>query len=529
MSAAASGALDRHAERGMELAFHAARRPRASALLDGDRKTSFAALNGAANQVARLLRSCGVAPGDAVAMISTNRSEFVALYWGCHRAGARLTPVNWQLGAEEMRYVARNCQARACFVDPAAGGPALALAAELRRDGAAACYAFGDGAPLGVPALSPALAAFGDGDIDDPARGDVMLYTSGTTGRPKGVWRPRLAPRQAVEMQNAINAAFDFRPDGDDVALATGPLYHSGPLNLCMAAPLSCGVPVILMRRWDAAEMLELIERHRVTHTFCVPTMFHRLLALPAAARERDLSSLRCVVHGGAPCPVETKRSMIDWLGPVLLEMFASTEGFGTWMGSEEWLRYPGSVGRPTSGQMLVLDERFRELPANAPGRLYLKMPGDGAFEYFGEPDKTERAQWNGYFTVGDIGYLNDEGCLFLTGRDAEVIISGGVNIYPQEIDDVLMRHPAVADAACVGAPSAEWGEEVRAVVQLNEGIRASAAVADELVAFCAERLSAQQRPRAVDFVDALERSAAGKALRAKIRARYWRGGGQQI
>ena len=527
MSAGDAEALDRCAERGMELAFHAERHAERTALLDGDEALSFSALNGLANRVARLLRGHRIAPGDAVAMVSTNRSEFVAVYWGCHRVGARLTPINWQLNIDEMRYVVDNCQARLCFVDPTAGEAAMTLGAALQRGGAVACYAFGAEPARGVPALEPALAGHAAGDIDAPVRGDVMLYTSGTTGRPKGVWRSRMDPGFAVAMQNAINAMFDFR--AGDLALATGPLYHSGPLNLCMAAPLSCGVPVVLMRRWDAADMLEQLERHGITHTFCVPTMFHRLLRLPAAARRRDLSRLRCVVHGAAPCPVETKRAMIDWLGPVLLEMFASTEGFGTWLTSEEWLRYPGSVGRPAPGQVRALDGQRRELPANTPGRLYVKMPDGAAFRYFGEADKTERAQWNGYFTVGDIGYLNEDGYLFLTGRDAEVIIVGGVNIYPQAVDDVLLGHPAVDDAACVGAPNAEWGEEVRAVVQLGKGAAASPALAEELIAFCRARLAAQKCPRAVDFVEALPRNAAGKALRGQIRAGYWPSGDRDI
>ncbi len=521
MSAVLPDSLDRCAELGMELAFHARRAPDKMALLDGDLALSFAQLNGLANQAARLMRSHGLVAGDAVAIIATNSYTFIALYWGCHRAGLRLTPVNWQLGLDELRYVVENCEARLCFVDTAAGAQALELAADMQRRGALGCYVFGEGAGGAGTALEPALAAHSASDIDEPLRGDVMLYTSGTTGRPKGVWRPQLEPQLAVVMQNAINAAFDFRGDGD-IALATGPLYHSGPLNLCMAAPLASGVPVVLMRRWDAEAMLALVARHQITHTFCVPTMFHRLLRLPAATRQaHSLSSLRCVVHGAAPCPVETKRAMLDWLGPILLEMFASTEGFGTWITSEEWLRYPGSVGRPAPGQILVLDERRGVLATNTPGTLHVKMPG-GAFRYFGEPDKTGRAQHDGYFTVGDIGYLNDEGYLFLSGRDAEVIIAGGVNIYPQEIDDVLMQHPDVADVACVGVPNAEWGEEVRAVVQLREGRAASPALAEELIAFCRARMAAQKCPRAVDVVAALPRSAAGKALRGQLRERYW-------
>jgi long-chain acyl-CoA synthetase len=297
--------------------------------------------------------------------------------------------------------------------------------------------------------------------------------------------------------------------------------------------PLSAGVGVVLMDRWDAEETLRLIERHKVTHTHLVATMFHRLLALPEEIRSRyDISSLDYVVHGAAPTPVHVKRAVIEWLGPIVYEYYAATEGGGTFITPQEWLEKPGSVGRPNPGRVVeILDDEGQLLPTGEIGTVYFNTPDEGGFEYFKAPEKTAASYHGGgrRFTLGDHGYVDEDGYVFLTGRTSELIISGGVNIYPAEVDAVLLMHPAVADAATVGVPNEEWGEEVKAVVQLAAGQPASSALADELLQFCRERLAHMKCPRSIDFDPELPRSDAGKIVRRRVRDRYWAGRDRQI
>ncbi|MDQ3147403.1 MAG: AMP-binding protein, partial [Actinomycetota bacterium] len=309
--------------------------------------------------------------------------------------------------------------------------------------------------------------------------------------------------------------------------LCTGPLYHAAPLGISLMAPLAAGVGVVLMDGWEPADCLGLIERLRITHSHLVPTMFHRLLALPAEVRERaDVSSLRMVVHGAAPCPVEVKRAMIDWWGPVLVEYYSATEGGGTLIGSREWLERPGSVGRAQGGQVLeVRDGTGAPVPPGTVGTIWITSPADDRFEYHNDEAKTADTYREDAFTVGDLGYFDDAGYLFLTGRSAEVIIAGGVNIYPAEIDAALLAHPSVADAACVGVPNQEWGEEVKAVVQLAAGVAPSPELAAELVDWCRERVARYKCPRSVDFADELPRFETGKIYRRTLRDRYWPAG----
>jgi long-chain acyl-CoA synthetase len=288
---------------------------------------------------------------------------------------------------------------------------------------------------------------------------------------------------------------------------------------------------MVLMDKWDPEDTLRLIERHRVTHTHLVATMFHRLLALGPELRARhDLSSLRYVLHGAAPTPVHVKRAILEWLGPIVYEYYAGTEGGGTAITPEEWLQKPGSVGKPTAGRTLeILDDAGNSVPAGGIGRVFFSIPEGGAFEYFGDPDKTRAAYHGSRFTLGDHGYVDEDGYLFLTGRTSEVIISGGVNIYPAEIDAALLMHAAVADVAVVGAPNEEFGEEVKAVVMLVAGQVASPALEQELIAFCRARLAHFKCPRSVDFAADLPRSDAGKVQRRLVRKRYWQDLGREL
>ena len=356
-------------------------------------------------------------------------------------------------------------------------------------------------------------------DLEDPVLGTTMLYTSGTTGRPKGVYRRQPIGAGATTRTVPV---YGYRP-GEDVHLCTGPLYHAAPLAFSLAIPLLCGVTVVLMDGWDAEETLRLVDRHRVTHTHLVPTMFHRLLSLPEEVRSRyDTSSLRFVVHGAAPCPVPVKQALMDWMGPIVYEYYAATEGTGSWVDPKTWLVHPGTVGKPVDPEgVRICDADGSPLPAGEVGLVFLKAPAVGRFEYFKDSNKTADAYRGEYFTLGDMGYKDEEGFLYLTDRTANLIISGGVNIYPAEVDAVLLTHPAVGDAATIGVPHAEWGEEVKAVVELQPGVAPSEELAAELIEHCRNGLAHFKCPRSVDFVDQLPRQDNGKIYKRVLRDRY--------
>jgi len=496
-------------DRGMATAYWAERRAARPALVSPTRSLTFAELHGRANQLVRALRDRGLRPGDAVALMCGNRPEFAEVYAACLRAGWRLTPINWHLTGTEAGYIVADCEAKA-FVAEAA----LASAREAADHAAGPMTRFAVGGPLdGFDDYEQALAARDVADIEDPTPGGTMLYTSGTTGRPKGVYREQ-SPPENLEV-------WGYREG--NVHLCTGPLYHAAPLGMSLHIPLTCGVGVVLMDRFDAEAALRLIEAHRVTHTHMVPTMFHRLLSLPADVRRQyDVSSLRAVVHGAAPCPVNVKRAIIDWFGPVVFEYYGATEGAGTVVDSKMWLAKPGTVGRPQPpDQVFVGDDEARPLPPHAVGLVWLKAPTQGRFRYFKDERKTNSSYRGDHFTLGDMGYLDADGYLFLTDRSAHLIISGGVNIYPAEVDAVLLDHPAVGDVATIGVPSEEWGEEVKAVVELQPGVSASPAVAAELIEFCRARLAHFKCPRSVDFIDRLPRLDSGMVSKHLLRERY--------
>ncbi len=509
---------------GMMVAWHAARRPQHPAVISQYGERSYAELNANANRLVRTLRAAGIGDGDAVAVASRNRPEFIEAYVAAERSGIRLTPVNFHLTGEEIGYIVNDCEAKAFIADAALGAApveALASAPGLRLK--LAC----GGALDGFDDYADAIAGEDASDIADPTLGTRMLYTSGTTGRPKGVYR---ATREPVAPQWAGTLS-DYRPD-TDVDLCTGPAYHAAPLLIDIIQPIISGVTVVMMDKWSPEETLRLIEQYRVTHSHMVATMFHRLLQLPEAVRAAaDVSSLRLIVHGAAPCPVHVKQAIIEWFGPVVWEYYAATEGGGGFMvGSQEWLNKPGTVGKPgPEFDNRILDDEGNEVGPGEVGTIYMRAPDRGRFEYFKDTEKTAGSYRGDYFTLGDMGYFDEDGYLFLTGRSAELIISGGVNIYPQEVDSELMKHPAVHDVCTIGVPNEEWGEAVKSVIALNPGVTASAELEADLTRFARERLAGYKCPRSFDFVDELPRSAAGKIQRRKVREPYWAGRDRQI
>ncbi len=493
------------ARRGMGVAFAAARTPQRPAVIAPTGDRTYAELNANANRLVRALRRRGLTAGDSVALLSANRAEFAETYAACTRAGLRLTTVNWHLTPEEAAYIIEDCRARAFVAD--VGSAAVPAVAEVDVR-----LAIG-GDHAGFEGWDDVLSPEDGADIDDPSLGTAMLYTSGTTGYPKGVHRP---PDPDGLM--AAVTLFGYR-DGD-VHLVTGPLYHTAPYNFGLQAPLTCGVTTVHMPAWDPERALALIEEHRVTHTHLVPTMFHRLLALPEEVKVRyDVSSLKNVLHGAAPCPVPVKRAMIDWWGPVIWEYYGATEGAATAVDSATWLRKPGTVGLTDPQLLHIGDEAGDQVPTGEEGLVWIKASDTGRFEYFGDADKTGGAYRGDHFTLGDVGCIDEDGYLFLTDRTANLIISGGVNIYPAEVDAVLLQHPAVADVAVIGVPNDEWGESVLAVVEPKPGVDVDP---DELMAFCRRHLAGFKCPRAVDFVDHLPRDDNGKLYKRRLRVRYW-------
>ncbi|HSZ52357.1 MAG TPA: AMP-binding protein [Caulobacteraceae bacterium] len=500
---------------GMTASIWAELKPDGIAVIDPIGQRTFGQVNANANRIVRLLRSQGLQAGDSVALLCSNRGEFVEVLLAAQRGGFRFTPVNWHLNAEEVEYIINDCEAKALFAETRYPAGLSAKAPEVRVR-----ISIGTDAEGFIPYAS-SIAAFAGDDIDDPVLGGAMLYTSGTTGRPKGVHR-----KAAAVLVPGPGAP-------DDVQMCVGPAYHAAPLAFDVRSAMSQGNPLVFMDRWDSESVLANIERHRVTRMHLVPIMFQRLLAVPADVKARhDISSLRYIIHGAAPCPPEVKKAMIEWVGPIIHEYYAGSEGgAGFVTTTEEWLTKPGTVGKlPTPDAIKLYSDEGEEITErNRSGTIYFKVSPVAPFEYFKDPKKTASAHRGGYFTLGDVGYLDDDDYLFLTGRTAECIISGGVNIYPQEIDNEIIKHPAVEDSCAIGVPNEEWGEEVKVVVTLHPGHQPSQDLGKEILAFARERLASFKTPRTIEFVDELPRSPAGKIQRGKVRAPYWAGRARQI
>ncbi len=509
---------ERAAATGMLSALWASVQPDATAIHSAHGDRTFAELNARTNQLARALRARGVQAGDSVALVCSNRPEFVEALFAAQRSGLRLTPVNWHLTADETNYIIRDCGAVAVIAD---GRFAGTIGKSLEGVDSRALFVV-DGTIDGFEDYEQALAVESTENIEDPQLGTTMAYTSGTTGRPKGVHRqPGAAAAGASELATLVAEASGYVA-GQDLNLVTGPLYHSAPLLFSLSLPMSRGAGVVLMDKWDAEETLRLIEQHKITHTHLVPTMFHRMISLPQEAKDRyDVSSLRGIWHGAAPCPVPVKQALMDWLGPIAWEYYAATEGFGSVVSPQDWLARPGTVGHPTPGHIRILDEAGEELPAGIPGTIYLGAPETGRFEYLGDEAKTSSSYKGDHYTLGDVGYLDEEGWLFLTDRSVDLIISGGVNVYPAEIEAVLITHPSVGDVGVIGVPDPEWGESVKAVVELQPGYEASGSLAEELTTWARERLAHFKCPRTVDFVEQLPRTPSGKLSKRTLRENF--------
>ena len=475
------------------------------------------------NQLTHALRERGLRPGDGLAVLVPNGIAALEVYLTALQSGWYLTPVNWHFTVPEIAYILRDSEAKAFFVHErfAAAGAGAAVAAGVPATGRI-CYG-------SVPGFTPVERVREGQPASVPAgrvAGTTMHYTSGTTGRPKGVRRELsgLEPEEAAELASALPQLFGITPGPPNVHLVTSPHYHTA-VSVFGGAAFLMGHRLVYMDGWDAERALALVERYRVTNTHMVPTHFSRLLALPEDVRGRyDLSSMRWILHAAAPCPVGVKRAMLDWWGPRVYEYYAATEGGGTLATPEDWLAKPGTVGKPWPvSEVMVTGEDGEPCPPGVPGTVYLRSSVTD-FVCKGDPAKTEAARLRGFFTVGDIGYLDEDGYLFLCDRKADVIISGGVNIYPAEIEGEIIMHPQVADVAVFGIPDQEWGESVAAVVQPEQGVAGGPELAASILAALDGRLARMKWPRRIDFTAALPRDPSGKLLKRRLRDPYWAG-----
>jgi acyl-CoA synthetase (AMP-forming)/AMP-acid ligase II len=481
---------------------------------------TYRQLDERSNQGARLFRSVGLGEGDAIAIFMENHPRFFEICWAAQRSGLHYTPISSRLTPPEVEYIVKDCGAKVFIASHAKRDVAAALAGPL----AALRRYMVSGSIDGFASYEDAVAEQPPEPVPDEAEGTDLLYSSGTTGRPKGVRIPVLGKPIGTPPALVLLLKLVYGASANDVYLSPAPLYHAAPLRFNLGMQ-RLGATCIVMEEFDIVEALRLIERHRVTVSQWVPTMFVRMLKLPEAERRRyDISSLRVAIHAAAPCPIPVKQAMIDWWGPVLYEYYAGTEANGfTSIDSEEWLTHKGSVGRPLAGTLHILDDAGRELPPGEPGSIYFE--GGGAFEYHNAPEKTaESRSAEGWSTLGDIGYVDPEGYLYLTDRKANMIISGGVNIYPQEAENVLVTHPQVNDVAVFGVPNEDFGEEVKAVVEPVDMADAGPDLERELIEFCQRQLAKLKCPRTVDFEAELPRHPTGKLYKRLLRDRYWSG-----
>ncbi len=490
---------------------------------DGKQYTRGDLLN-TANQVVHGLRALGMQRGDAVAMMLPNCAEFYHIYLAATQAGFYMVPINWHLAGPEVAYILEDSESKV-FITHERVAKAATTAAREAGFNTANAFAVGnidgfrsfadliDGQPTTLP--------------EDRSAGQVMNYTSGTTGKPKGVKRPLpdMSPEDLYGLMAMFLMLFGIQPEDDNVHFCGSPLYHTAVLQFS-GNSLHMGHTVVLVDKWDPEENLALIEKHKVTTSHMVPTQFTRMLKLPEEVRKKyDVSSTRHMIHAAAPCPPDIKRQMLEWWGNSIYEYYAGTEGGGTLCTPEGWLAHPGSVGCAWMGsEVKIYDDEGNELGPNETGTIYMKLMDNSDFEYKGDKEKTKKNRIGNFFTLGDVGHLDEDGYLFLSDRKIDMIISGGANIYPAEIESVLILHDKVNDCAVFGVPNEDWGEEIKAVVQPIAGVEASDELSAEIMSFLEERLARMKLPRTIDYLDELPRDPNGKLYKRRLRDPYWVG-----
>jgi long-chain acyl-CoA synthetase len=505
---------------------HAAQRSRQPAFIMAQtgEAVTYAELEARGNRLAHLLRSRGLQRLDHYAIFMENNARYIESCAAGERAGLYYTCVNSYLTPEELAYIVNNSESRVLITSQAKRDIAVAALKDCPK--VELCLVVdGEGDSPQAQNLDRSTAAYPTTSIADESLGTPMLYSSGTTGRPKGILRPlpEQPPSQQLPLFDFLQRLWRYRDDM--IYLSPAPLYHAAP-QAAVSLAIRQGGTVIIMEHFDAERYLQLVHTYKVTHSQLVPTMFSRMLKLPDEVRRRyDLSSLEIAVHAAAPCPVQVKERMIEWWGSIIHEYYGATEALGfTACDSAEWLAHKGTVGKVMLGELHILDDNMRPCPNGTPGMLWFKTATP--FEYFNDPEKTAcaRSADGSMSTVSDIGYLDNDGYLYLTDRATFMIVSGGVNIYPQECENLLITHPKVADAAVFGVPNEEFGEEVRAVVQLMPGVAPGPNIAEELTAFCGEHLAQHKCPRSIDFEVELPRLPTGKLYKQRLRDRYWQG-----
>ena len=492
---------------------------------------TYAELDARTNRLAHLLRAHGLQRLGHFSIFMENNDRFIEACGAGERTGLYYTCINSYLTADELAYILQNSESR--LLVTSAAKLEVALKAIAQCPAVTLCLVVGGDAAKVRPApahcrvadYASEIARFPATPIADERLGTPMLYSSGTTGRPKGVLRPLPdnPPSEPLPLFHFLNKLWRYR--ADMIYLSPAPMYHSAP-QAAVSLTIRNGGTVIVMEHFDPEQYLMLVEKHRVTHTQLVPTMFSRMLKLPEDVRRKyDLSSLEIAIHAAAPCPAQVKEQMIAWWGPIVHEYYGATEGLGfTACDTPEWLAHRGSVGKVMLGDLHILDEDMKPVPKGEPGEIWFKTASP--FEYFNDPERTQQARSpdGTMSTVGDVGYVDDDGFLYLTDRSTFMIISGGVNIYPQECENLLITHPKVADAAVFGVPNEDLGEEVKAVIQTMPGVPHSPEMAAELVAFCREHLASIKCPRSIDFIDAMPRLPTGKLYKKPLREKYWAG-----
>ncbi|MGP4029481.1 AMP-binding protein [Actinomadura sp. 3N407] len=494
--------------------------PDRPAVLAPGEPMSYGELHAEVNRLSNALGGLGLRPGDSLATVLGNRPEFLTVLLATMQSGLYLVPVSRHLTAPEVGYILSDSGAKAVVTEGAFADVVAGAADE------AGIPAEGRVSVDPAEGYRPMAGLSATGSADPPGKrqmGSIMLYTSGTTGRPKGVQRPLfdIPPEMVLDLMRQTLMRYLGLEPGDEVHLAVGPLYHSAPCVHALMS-LNLGHAVVVASHFRPEQTLELIQRHGVTNSFMVPTMFHRMLALPDEVRARyDLSTLRQVYHSAAPIPAATKQRMMDWWGPVLYEYYGSTESGPVVVATpEQWLAHPGTVGCAVDGvQIKILDPEGAELPPGETGLIYAS--GQPGFEYHDDPEKTASAMRGDFYTPGDLGHLDEDGWLYMSDRRTDLIISGGVNIYPAEIENALLQHPAVGDVAVIGVPDDDWGQTAIALVEPAEDAVAGDGLAAELLAHCEPRLAKLKHPRRVEFRESLPRTPSGKLSRRRVREDY--------